>query len=216
VAANLKPIVFDPARFETEIQAFEKLLQKQSLSETKDIQPFFRANLHLAAYIGTYSPELGPTTAYEFEYGLFGDYKPDLLLGKKEAGQFCVIEFEDGRPDSIFKREPGRSNPEWSSRFEHGFSQIVDWYYHLDDYKNTKNFARTFGQGEVGFTALLLIGRDSGLDDTRRNRLRWRTKKVLVDSQKVHCVTFDELHRVLRDRYFTYKAAAKIDSRKKK
>jgi hypothetical protein len=63
----------------------------------------------------------------------------------------------------------------------------------------------------------LIIGRDAGLDDARRSRLRWRTKKVLIDSQHVHCVTFDELHRVLRDKYFMYKAASKVEqSRKKK
>jgi Domain of unknown function (DUF4263) len=61
-----------------------------------------------------------------FQFPFFGDFTADLLLGNKKAGEFCVVEFEDGREDSIFKKQPKRGNPEWSTRFEHGFSQLTD------------------------------------------------------------------------------------------
>jgi hypothetical protein len=153
VSTNLIPLTFDPVQFEKEIKAFERLLKKPLLSETKDLQPFFQRNPHLTAYIGTYSTELGHATEYAFEYDLFGDYKSDLVLANRRAKQFCIVEFEDGTPDSIFKNQPKRANPEWGPRFEHGFSQLVDWCYNLDDYKKTSGFARTFGSDDAGFLA---------------------------------------------------------------
>ena len=158
-----------------------------------DIQPFFKNSKHLSAYMGTFAPNIGPATDLAFEYPFFGDFLADVLLGNKKAGEFCVVEFEDGRRDSIFKKGGTRANPEWSPRFDHGFSQMVDWFYNLDDFKGTKGFAKAFGNGHIKFIGLLIIGRSAGLDDTQRSRLKWRTEKVLIDSRPINCITFDEL-----------------------
>ena len=133
---------------EKELSALDALLKsKSNLSEQRDIRPFFEKSKQLSAYLGTFSPNLGPAAELAFQYPFFGDFTADLLLGNKKAGEFCVVEFEDGRHDSIFKKQPLRANAEWSSRFEHGFSQLTDWFYNLDDFKGTKGFARTFGVG---------------------------------------------------------------------
>lgn len=214
MGVNLESIEFDPAQFQLELAGLDALLQsKGDLSETGDIQPFFEKRKHLAAYMGTFSPNLGPATELAFEFPFFGDFKADLLLGNKCEGEFCVVEFEDGSEDSIFKKQPRRGNPEWSARFEHGISQITDWFYNLDDYKGTRGFAKTFGNGYIRFSGLLVIGRDSSLDDAKRNRLRWRTEKVLIDSHSVNCITFDEVYSVLRNRFLLYRAASKLESR---
>jgi len=212
VPKNLESITFNPAEFVEELESFHALLKSGAeLSEQKDILPFFKKKKHLCAYIGTFSPNIGPATELAFEYPFFGDFSADLLLGIKEAGEFCVVEFEDGSRDSIFKKAGRRSNPEWSSRFDHGFSQIVDWFYNLDDFKGAKGFAKTFGYGHVKFSGLLIIGRSSGLDDAKRNRLKWRTEKVLIDSHPINCITFDDLHAVLRNRFALYGAAWKLE-----
>jgi hypothetical protein len=217
VPKNLDTVDFDPAKFEKEVQALEDLLTaKADLSEKKDIQPFFRKSIHLTAYMGTFSPNIGPATEFAFEYPFFGDFSADVLLGNKRAGEFCVVEFEDGRRDSIFKKQPQRGNPEWSARFEHGFSQIVDWFYNLDDFKGTKGFAKTFGTGHVRFTGLLVIGRNAGLDDAQRNRLKWRTERILIDSHAINCITFDDLHALLRNRFILYRAASKLEKKPKR
>jgi Domain of unknown function (DUF4263) len=217
VGVNLETVVFDPAQFEKELNAFEVFLKSRTdLSETTDIQPFFKKNKHLAVYMGTIFPEIGPATEITFEYPFFGDFKADLLLGNKSAKKFCVAEFEDGCQDSIFKKQPKRGNPEWSARFEHGFSQLTDWFYNLDDFKGSKGFAKTFGDGHVKFFGLLVIGRNANLDTAKRSRLDWRTEKVLIDSHPVTCLTFDDLHASLRDRFIIYRAAAKLETKKKK
>lgn len=123
-----------------------------------------------------------------------GDFRTDLILGDRDRGKFIVLEFEDGTTDGIFKTTKGKATPEWTTRFEHGFSQIVDWFGMIDDVKNTHDFREDFGQGHVGFTAMLVIGRSGGLDDSMLRRLKWRTERVRVDSHNVECITFDQLY----------------------
>ena len=54
MASVLDTIVFESAKFRRELQAFDELLKsKVDLSEMKDIQPFFKKNRHLTAYMGT-------------------------------------------------------------------------------------------------------------------------------------------------------------------
>jgi hypothetical protein len=217
VGVNLESVVFDPVQLDRELQAFEVLLRsKRDLSEATDIQPLFKKSKQLAAYMGTLLPEIRLAREIAFEYPFFGDFKADLLLGHKSAKRFCVVEFEDGRQDSIFKKQPRRGNPEWSTRFEHGFSQLTDWFYHLDDFKGTKGFARTFGDGHIKFSGLLIIGRSASLDATRRSRLDWRSEKVLIDSHPVTCLTFDDLHAALRNQFVLYRAAVNVEPKRKR
>jgi Domain of unknown function (DUF4263) len=195
VAKQFKQITLDPKKCRTQIDEFGALLKsKPALSEKNDIQPFFKKRPQLSAFIGSYMRDIGPATDYAFEYPFYGDFAADLVVGDKAGRRFCVIEFEDGRKDSIFKAPQGKSTAEWSQRFEHGFSQIVDWFTLIDDLKKTSRFQKDFGQDHIRFSALLIIGRDAGVADYERTRLEWRTEKVHVDSHPVECVTFDCLH----------------------
>jgi hypothetical protein len=197
VAQQFIPIQFDPKQCRIEIDEFRDMLRaKAELSERHDIQPFFKSRVQVAAFIGSLERNTGPASQICFEYNFFGDYAADLVLGDKASRRFCVVEFEDGRSQSIFKPSPTGNTRVWSPRFEHGFSQIIDWYTMLDGMKQTPRFRRDFGDGHIRFSAMLVIGRDAGLTDSYdRFRLDWRTDKVTVDSNTVGCVTFDELHR---------------------
>ena len=127
MAKNLEPIVFDPKRFRKELAEFDRLLSRRTaLPERAVVQPFFERHRQLSAALGAFTPRLGAATELAFQFPFFGDYLADLVVGSKAQGEFCVVEFEDGAADSIFKRQPRRGNPEWSSRFERGFSQLVD------------------------------------------------------------------------------------------
>jgi hypothetical protein len=133
-------------------------------------------------------------------------------LGSKQEKEFCVVEFEDGKENSIFKKQKKRKNPEWSARFEHAFSQMADWFYNLEDFKNTQGFAATFGPGHISFTGLLVMGRSASLDDAKKNRLKWRSDTVSIGKHKVSCITFDELHAGLERKFNLYSAGSKIET----
>jgi hypothetical protein len=213
MASVLETIAFDPTVFRRELDAFEALLNsKADLAEQEDVQPFFKNNKHLTAFIGTLYLNIAVATEICFEFDLAGDFRADILLGSKKDNQFCVVEFEPGKQDVIFKKQPRRKNPEWSSQFEHAFSQIIDWFYTLEDQKQTAAFQNAFGTAEITFASLLVMGRKNSLDDPKRRRLAWRTKKVLIDSNKVTCITFDDLHAALKEKFEFYTAAAKVEA----
>jgi len=212
MASIWESVAFDHEKFKVELNDFRRLLQDHSeLSERDIVQPFFKARKHLTAYIGTLILNISVATEVCYEFDLASDFRADIILGSKAAGQFCVVEFEPGTHGAIFKKQPKRKNPEWSSRFEHAFSQIVDWFYCLEDQKNTAQFRNAFGSSEVSFASLIVMGRLKSLTEAAKNRLTWRTKKVLIDSNRVTCITFDELYDMLSDKYKLYNSAAKIE-----
>lgn len=192
------PIEFDPYVCRDQLGQFGALLaSKQELAERGDLQPFFRDHQQLAALLGTFTPDLGPADLLAYEFPIYGDYAADIVVGNSHQGAYCLIELEDGGQDSVFKAGSDRATKQWGRRFEQGFSQLVDWFCLLDDAKNTQRFARDYGPGHVSFFGLLLIGRSGSLTEDDRRRLKWRQDKVLINSNKIHCLTFDGLHEIL-------------------
>lgn len=213
MASTLEPVAFDPETFRQELKEFDALLKtKMDLEEREDIIPFFKQRKHLTSYIGTLYLRVAVATEVCFEFDISGNFAADVLLGSKTANQFCIVEFEPGKEDAIFKKQ-NRKNPEWSARFEHAFSQIVDWYWALEDQKGSQDFRTTFGDNEITFTSLLIMGRTSSLNDAKKRRMAWRTKKVLIDSNKVICITFDDLYAALKEKYEFYSAAAEVEKK---
>jgi hypothetical protein len=196
-----RPIVFDKTQCRKELADFKALLDsKQDLSEQKDLQPLFKRCLHLTAFIGSYVPDISFAKQYAFEFPLVGDFTMDLVVGDSAKEKFLIVEFEDGTPDSISRTIGNKATPEWTPRFDHGFSQIVDWFSMIDDQKNTNDFRDDFGIGHISFTAMLIIGRKAGLAPATTRRLKWRTERVRVDSHSVECVTYDQLYEDLARR----------------
>ncbi len=186
MASILESVVFDAAAFRQELDAFEALLKsKADLAERADIQPFFKAHMHLTAYIGALYLNTPAATEVCFEFDLAGDFRADVLLGSKKVNRFCVVEFEPGEPDAIFKVQPARKNPEWSARFEHAFSQIVDWFYTLESIKHSDLFRGAFGSSLASYMGLLVVGRKGHLGKGMPERLRWRSLNTLVAGRSV-------------------------------
>ncbi len=201
-------VAFNFKKCKKEVNELGQLLKTAQLSEKNDILPFFKTRNHLCAFMGTFAPDIGPAPIIAREFSFLGDFTADLFVGNRENRQYLAIEFEDGRDNSIFRRVE-RSNTDWSPRFEHGYSQLIDWFATLDDYKKTDKFHKDFGTGYIAFSGLLIAGRNSGVSDDDRPRLAWRADKVRVDSHVINCITFDDLHQTLAERLELYSAASK-------
>lgn len=194
----LEPIAFDGPASRAQLDAFRALLaDKAELSERDDLLPLFRASPQLVAFVDTLFPNHFPANRYAREFRILGSFAADFLIGNFERKTFCAIELEDARPNSIFQQIAGRARPPWGSRLERGFSQLVDWFYAFDDQRQTAEFARHFGYGQIEFYAVLLIGRSANLADPDRERLRWRSSRVAINTHKVYCWTYDELAETL-------------------
>ena len=186
-----------------ELEEFENLLRdNKELNERKDILPFFKERQHLSACIGWYAPD-NFCNQIKHEFTLSGEFRADLVVGDSVNNIYCFIEFEDATKDSIFINKE-RSTSEWSPRFGHGFSQIIDWFWKIDDVKNTSQFRSIFGTENIEYQGILVIGRDEFLSELEKARLKWYLNRVVVDSRKVICKTFDQLARGTRNRLSRY------------
>lgn len=188
-------VKFSPEQCKKELAAFGDLLaSKADLHETHDVRPFFHGNPQLAALVGSYNPHILRFDRLATEFKLAGAHACDLVIGDSGTHNYCFVEFEDASPKSIFVKKKGRSTPEWSTRFNHGYSQIIDWYFLLEDLRRTDLWESMFGTHSIQYNALLVIGRRASLTSSDVARVMWRANQVMICSRQVHCVTFDDLY----------------------
>jgi hypothetical protein len=129
-----------------------------------------------------------------YQYQLFGDFTCDLVVGDSRRKTYVLVELEDATGGSLFAPQGKEATPEWSRRSERGVSQLMDWFWKLDDMARTAEFETRFGHRQITVGCLLLIGRGAMLSHPReRKRWEWRRLKVLVNSHKVYHETTDDL-----------------------
>lgn len=195
-----------------ELAEFEALLaSKAELKEREEILPFFRKSLNLAAFLGTYIPDIANPDRVANEYDIFGDFACDLAVGDSESKNFLLVEFEDARCESLFTKNGAKSTPEWAPRLEHGFSQVLDWFWKVSDMEKSDDYENRFGARHVAIHGLVVVGREQTLQPREKNRLRWRQDHTIINSKKVSVITFDQLAHDLRYRLSRYPEAARVD-----
>jgi hypothetical protein len=204
----LQPITFDYPLWRQQVEEFRDWLSsKEEMSERSDVLPFFRDRPQMAALFGTFNDRIAVADRIAWEFDIFGDFACDLAVGEWARGAYCFIEFEDARRESVFRRQGSKATREWGSRFDHGYSQIIDWVHKLDGRSPSTDLLARFGRHEINFEAVLVIGRDQHLDYGEKQRLAWRNDNVAVNSKKIYCMTFDELLSQFSVRLATFEAA---------
>lgn len=191
---EFKHIDFDLKKARDELQEFRELLEGHTvLKEQSTILPFFKKRKHLSALFGLLNTYNCNYDLIAYELQLFGDFTCDLATGDSKEKAFCLIEFENAKGDSIFSSVSKRGRPIWGKRFEHGFSQIVDWLWKLDDLKNTVACRSIFGGDVIDYIAILVIGRNSFLSSVEKDRFQWRRQNITIGTSKIHCFTYDDI-----------------------
>lgn len=206
---EFKTVSFDLRRCRKEIDDLRQLLAtRKELKEEQHVRPFFEKRRQLSAFLAVYNPNIVHFDLLAYQYPLFGDFTCDLVVGDSVKNAFCFIEFEDAGSRSLFVKQGRKATREWSPRFEHGYSQIIDWFYKLDDMEKSDDFAARFGARSISFMGILVVGRDHHLRPGEKARLDWRRENVAVRSKSIQCVTFDGLLEDLHGRLQTFTLAA--------
>ncbi|QTA86587.1 Shedu anti-phage system protein SduA domain-containing protein [Desulfonema magnum] len=124
---DFETLEFDIKKCMKEMDDLKILLDSKSdISEKDDILPFFRQRKHLSAFTGSFNPNISVCDKIAYEFDIWGDFKTDLAVGDSYSKAYCFVEFEDAKKDSVFRKVANRATTEWSPRFEHGLSQLVD------------------------------------------------------------------------------------------
>jgi Domain of unknown function (DUF4263) len=197
------PHALDAVMLAADLDELERLLNaKVHLKERAEIAPFFKARPNLCAALSLMNAAVEAPNRIAHELDLFGDFSCDVASGDSEANAYTLVEFEDAREHSVFSRlEPGKTVRRWSPRFEHGFSQLVDWAWRLStEGASSEAFRRIFGNSHPTIHLLLIAGRDADLTKDDFDRLRWRANHTALGAVRVSCYTFDQVLASLRRR----------------
>jgi hypothetical protein len=190
---KLTPLAFSHEQCLREAQEFQAFLGGHTtLKERDEILPFFKARHHLSAILGAYNGLVIHYDRFAHEFDVFGPFACDLVAGDWAKKAYVFVEFEDAAPDSIFV-ETRRKTLEWSRRFEHGFSQILDWFYKMDIERHTPQFEQEFGTRDPHVSGLLVVGRRQDIGPQERDRLSWRQRHLTVHGKQIHSMTYDDL-----------------------
>ena len=204
------PAKLDLSTAKTDLAALDKLLaDNDELEETGSggLQEFFTLRPNLLLLMSrAFCPGLLPA-AYLHECSVVHEFRADYAVANKDRSKFLFVEFENAKKDSIFSSKAitkANHSYQWSKTFEHGFSQVVDWYFRIDDYQKTSKIEEHFGAPKIDDVGILLLGRDHFLKQAGlAQRFEWRRKFTVINSQHLHCFTFDELALELRGHYDT-------------
>jgi hypothetical protein len=189
----LTPLTFNYQQCLKEAQELKTFLGSHtSLKERGEILPFFKDRHHLSAFLSVNNARAVQYDRIAHEYPMFGDFTCDLVAGDWSRSAFVFVEFENAAVDSVFVQKT-RATPEWSSRFEHGFSQILDWFYKMDTQRHSADFEHRFGSRDVHVSGLLVVGRKQDLGPREKERLNWRHQHVTVHGKQIYSMTFDDL-----------------------
>jgi len=61
----------------------------------------------LSILISGYFPSIKNADVFAHEYPIYGDFRADLVVGDSSTHNYLLVEFEDGRANSIFKKRKG-------------------------------------------------------------------------------------------------------------
>lgn len=182
----------------SELTSFKTWLATAGFVGETSIVAEIRSRPHMACLLAV-TLGLSAPNLIRFELQMKGIFRTDLVLGNDGLRQFCLIEFEDAKSDSIFKKGT-KQYRYWSPRIEHGFSQIVDWAWVRSDHPNDSVLVAGFG-GRIATSAYAVVcGRTNSLrDDTEEKRFAHRRASLKVEGQPALVLTYDEMVRHMED-----------------
>jgi len=179
---------------ETELLAFRQFLDTNETFSEKMVVTELKKMPNLSCLIGHLNYGAPRANVYKFEFPLMGSFKADLVVGNSRAKKFALVEFESGKKFSLFKRRGTLQYRDWSAEFEHGFGQLIDWGWIIDDCRQTQNFKNIFGCDDISVVYLLVCGRNSQMEDeTERKRHFWRSERCKIEGALATCLTYDGL-----------------------
>lgn len=200
---SFETLTLDADILTSDLAALEtRLAAEPHLQERAAILPFFQGRHHLCAALGLTNSSVELPNRWATELDLFGDFTCDVAAGDSEANAYTLIEFEPALEYSIFmKLPPNKSMRRWSPRFEHGFSQLVDWAWRISsEGESSAAFRRIFGDDNPAIHLLLVVGRDADLGKDDLTRLRWRANHTTLGQFRMSCFTFDGVLNSIRRR----------------
>jgi hypothetical protein len=187
----LVPIILDMKQAERDFLEFQPFIQSRQFFSETEVVTLLKGMPHLCCLVLFMMFGAPAANAYKFEFQIEGMFKADLVVGNTTSNEFVLVEFEGGEADSLFGPSSTLQVRDWSRQIGHGFGQLIDWGWALDD--NSKALRNAFGCDDRKAQFILVCGRSNDLNKTEQSRLDWRTEHVILRGRPSACLTYDGL-----------------------
>jgi hypothetical protein len=178
---------------EKELAEFDAFLHQNAHFSERQVVTELKRRVHLSCLIGHLSAGVPRADVYKFEFQILGAFKADLVVGNMKTKRFVFVEFESGQVNSLFGPRKTNQMRDWSREIGHGFGQLVDWGWALDDAAISKIFENAIGCEDIAPQFLLVCGRDQTMDTVENGRFSWRSRKVTLSGRQATTLTYDGL-----------------------
>ncbi|WP_158782821.1 Shedu anti-phage system protein SduA domain-containing protein [Pantoea sp. BAV 3049] len=186
-----------------QLDEFRDLLRINKAIDETTLLDFFRHRPQLILLMG-YMVGVKSPARYNSELPVLNKYRADFVVSDASQKYFGFIEFENAEADSVFKTKLNKKTSvyPWSSRFECGHGQVIDWLLHLKNNTDSQNMQAEFGSRKIIYSGGLIIGRDDFLNKADcRERFEDRVNRTQVDLKTISCFTFDGLYEEMELNY---------------
>jgi hypothetical protein len=179
-----------------ELSVFSEFLKANAAFAEREVVRLLRESPNLTVLIGTLGRGMALADAFKYEFRIQGLVSADLVLRSRARERVFFVEFEGGRPASIFGRTGTSQLREWSREIEHATSQIIDWSWALSDAARSRVLSENLGAGPLNVEYLVVCGRDASLDsELLRERFVYRHARLNIAGSAAVFFTYDGLLR---------------------
>ena len=195
----LRTLDLDYGQAEKELAELRKFLNDNPIFKESKIVKELKKRLHASCLIGSLIAGAPKPDLYKFEFPLLGTFRADLVVGSSHSRRFVLVEFEGAGVTSLFGPGGTALMRDWSKELEHGFGQLVDWAWQVNDAPGLTTLQSAFGCNIAGAVSLLVCGRDAHMDIAERKRFDYRATKVAIQGMITTVLTYDGLLVFLQD-----------------
>jgi Domain of unknown function (DUF4263) len=191
----LAEVVLDYVQAEKELDEYKKWLDSNvEFTETSVVNEL-KTKVNLCLLI-QFAAGKGHPNRYKREFNIQGAFRADLVVGSTAEKHFVLVEFEGGTRNSIFNQSRGSSQlRDWSTEFEHGFSQVADWTWAKNDNQHSTLYRNAFDLDQFSESYVVVCGRTGLLNAPEKSRLNWRSENTTIASRPIRFWTYDDLYR---------------------
>jgi hypothetical protein len=201
------PLKVDPAAARSQLGELRDCLNTNARMSEGALRDFIAARPQIIASLGLLNAAADRIDRWAPEVTLVAKHECDFVVGDSHRCVYTLVELKDANPESIYRRVP--ATPYFTNRFNHGYSQIMDWLCVLDGLQDTPEFIDYWGQTTPPqFVGVLVIGRTPPLTLEGRRRMAWGSLKVKVNSHSILCLTYDDLTARLIDKTDIFASAS--------
>lgn len=198
---NLNSIAFDVSKANSEFRSFKLWMTANDYFTEKSVVAEIKARPHMACLLG-FTIMMPTPDLIKFEFSIKGIFRADLVVGNDKSRKFILVEFEDGKSDSLFAGGT-KGYRYWSPRLEHGFGQVLDWGWAKHSHPADDVFTNSFGGKVIDDCYIVICGRAPEKGSLEDQRFDFRRSRVQLNGIPVQFYTYDDMVNAMGDNLTT-------------